>query len=86
MVIGIDAHNAAEVERQLMPTPVEVEPPGIGIDFDCHAMPGAGPQDLCNVNLAARSPQQLAPGHVAQDGGAGIGNRGEDALCLLLAA
>jgi hypothetical protein len=38
MGIGIDAHHAAEVEGALVPAPVKVKTPGIGIDLDGDAV------------------------------------------------
>src|SRR5438552_3623004 len=38
MRIRVDAHPAAELERFAVPAPVEVEPPGIGIDLDRDAV------------------------------------------------
>jgi hypothetical protein len=53
--IGIDAKHAAELKAALIPTPVGIEAPRIGIDLDGSAVPGAGFQDFLDINLAFRS-------------------------------
>src|SRR5215472_13422706 len=51
MRIRVDAHGAAKLERALMPTPVEVEPPGIAVDFHCNPVPGTGGKNLFDVDV-----------------------------------
>ena len=52
-----------------MPPPVKVEPPRMRVDFNRYAVFRAGLQDLVDIDLVSRVPQQLASGHVADDGG-----------------
>jgi hypothetical protein len=65
--VGIDAHHAAEIERTLVPPPVEVQTPGISIHFNGHASFGACREDPFDVYFITRPSEQLAAGHVAQD-------------------
>ena len=55
--IWIDAKNAAIFKRLLMPAPIEIEPPGIGVDLHGDAMRGAGGQNLLDINFVAGSAQ-----------------------------
>src|SRR4051794_11150997 len=68
MRIGIDAHHASELERALMPAPVKVEAPGIRVDLDANAACRTGFQDRLDINLVPWPTQQLAPGHVTENG------------------
>jgi hypothetical protein len=38
MRIGIDTEDAAVIKSSLVPAPVEVQPPRMGIDFDSNAI------------------------------------------------
>jgi hypothetical protein len=40
--IGVDAHEAAKFQRTLMPVPVKIKPPRIGINLDRDAVLRAG--------------------------------------------
>jgi len=51
MGVRVDAHHAAEIERDLMPSPVQIEPPGVGIDFN--GLVGAGSEDRLDVDVVA---------------------------------
>jgi hypothetical protein len=84
MCVRIDAHDAAELERRLVPTPVEVEPPGMRVDLDGHAVLGAGAQHLLDVDVVARSPEQLSACHVADDRGVRIRDCPQEAVGLSL--
>src|SRR5204862_6539479 len=84
--IGVDAHHAAKVERMLMPTPVQVQAPWIGVDLHCNAVLGAGPENLLDVNVVARATEQLPAGHVPQDRHSRVGDSPQDAIRLLIAA
>jgi len=42
MRVGIDRHHASELQRASVPSPIKIEPPRVGIDLHCDAMPGAG--------------------------------------------
>ena len=85
MGVGVDAHHAAEIERTPMPAPIEIEPPGIGIDLDGDAIFGTGNQNLFDIDLISGPPQQLPPRHVAENSGVGIGHGTDDPLRLFLA-
>ena len=65
-----------------MPTPVEIEPPGVRVDLDRHVMFCASLQHHLDIDGVARAAQQLAPGRMTQDGSEGIGNRPHDPRCL----
>ena len=67
---------------RLVPAPVKVKPPGIGVDFHGDAMRGAGFENPLDIDFVTRPPQQLAAGHMAEDGGIGICHRADDALGL----
>jgi hypothetical protein len=50
--VRIDAHQAAKAQGRLMPSPIQVEPPGMGIDLDGphrasrrRAAPGSDPTE-----------------------------------------
>jgi hypothetical protein len=60
--VGIDAEHAAEVECGLVPPPIQVEPPRVGIDLNHDVMLGTGTQRLLDVDFVAWPPLQLAPG------------------------
>src|SRR4029078_4485361 len=83
--IRIDTHEAAEFERQLVPAPVEIKPPRIGIDLNREPVLGAGAKNALYVDLVARSAEQLPPRHMSKNCRVGIGNGAKDALGLLLA-
>src|SRR5437868_3276586 len=42
MCVGIDAHHAATFKLALVPAPIQIEPPWIGIDFNGDAARRAG--------------------------------------------
>ena len=68
-----------------MPAPIEIKPPGVGVNFDGNAMLGAGREHSLDADFVPRPPQELPPGHMAQDGGVRIGDGAEDTLGLRLA-
>src|SRR5262249_53252798 len=80
----IDAERAAERESALVPAPVEVEAPGVAVDLDRHAMLGTGGEHLLDIDLVAGTAQQLAPRHMAEDGGERTGDGANDACGLRL--
>jgi hypothetical protein len=82
MRVRIDAHHAAEVERRLVPAPIKIETPRIGIDLDCNAMSSAGREHTRDVDIVSGSPQQLPSRHMAEDGCAGIHHCANNALRL----
>src|SRR4051812_9126335 len=67
MRIRIDAHEASQLKRSLVPAPVEIKAPWVGVDFDRNAMCGASNQNVFDIDVVSCAPQQLAPGHVAKD-------------------
>jgi hypothetical protein len=85
MGVGIDAHHAAEVEGALVPTPVKVKTPGIGIDLDGDAVLRASSKTLFDVDVVPRTAEQMAARHVSEDGRVGVGDGSNDALGLALA-
>ena len=68
-----------------MPAPIEIKPPRVGVNFNGNAMLGAGREHSLDVDFVPRPPQELPPGHMAQDGGVRIGDGAEDTLSLRLA-
>src|SRR5690349_3077721 len=68
-----------------MPTPVKVEAPGVRVDLNCHAMPGARAQDFLYFDLITWPPEQLAPRHMSQNGRARVGNCRKNTFRLLFA-
>ena len=67
MGVGVDAHHAAEVERALMPAPIQIEPPRIGVDLDGDAVLGTDGENFFHIDLVAGPAQELTPRHVAKD-------------------
>lgn len=72
--VRVDAHQATEIEGGLVPAPIEIEPPGMGIDLYGHAAFRAGAQQFLDIDFIARPPEQLPPGHVAEDCGMPVGD------------
>jgi hypothetical protein len=66
MCVGIDAHHAATFKRALVPSPIQVEPPWIGIAAR------AGGKNFLDVDLVTGPAKQLPAGHMAEDGRIGI--------------
>ena len=85
MGVGVDAHHAAEVERALMPAPIQIEPPRIGVDLDGDAVLGTGGENFFHIDLVAGPAQELTPRHVAKDSGVRIGDRADDSSGLFFA-
>jgi hypothetical protein len=85
MGIGVDAYHAPEVERLLMPTPVQIQSPRIGINLNCNGVLGAGLKNLPNINIVPRPAEQLPTGHVSQYCRARVRNGPQDPIRLLLA-
>ena len=69
MRVRIDAHKAAKIERGLMPSPIQIEPPRVSVDFHGHAVFGTSTKNLLNVDPVAGPSQELAASHVSEDGG-----------------
>ena len=67
MGIGINAEPASEVDRLLVPPPIQIQSPRVGIDFYRNAMLGTGCKNAFHVYIVARPPQQLPPRHVAEN-------------------
>ena len=82
MRIGIDAEDAAKAHAGAMPTPIQIKPPRICINFDGDAVLGACCQNLLNIDLVSGPPQQLPAGHVTQDRRMRIGYGTDDPLRL----
>ena len=82
--VGINAEDAAVIQSLLMPAPVEIEPPRMGIDFNRNAVLSAGSQNLVDVDLISRAALELSSGHVAENGRVGILDRRKDTLGLFL--
>jgi len=57
--VGIDAEDAAVIERLLVPAPVEVEPPRMRVDFYRDVF-RAGFQDFVDVDLISRTERRVS--------------------------
>src|SRR3954449_12972951 len=51
--VGVDAEHASEVERALVPAPVQIQPPRVSVDLNSDSVLGAGTEHRLNVNVAA---------------------------------
>jgi hypothetical protein len=80
--IRIDAHHASEIERRLMPSPVEVEPPWMGIDLDDNVVLRASAKHLLDIDFVPRAALKLPASHVTDDCGEGVGDRSQQAVGL----
>ena len=67
-----------------MPSPVEVEPPWVGVDLHRDAVLSASFQNPFNVDFISRAALQLTTGHVADNCRVGISDRLQYSLRLFL--
>jgi hypothetical protein len=44
MGVRVDAHHAAEIERGLVPAPIEIKPPWVSVDLDGDLVPSGSSQ------------------------------------------
>ena len=84
--VGINAEEASQLKPALAPSPVHIQPPGMCVDLDCHAVLGTGTQDALHIDLIAGPTEQLAPRNVAQNSRVRIFDRLDDPVRLLLPA
>ena len=84
MSVRIDAEDAALIECLLMPAPVEVESPGMSVNFDSDAVFRTRFEDFVDVEIITGPAQQLASGHVPDDCRPRISDRLDDTLRLFL--
>jgi hypothetical protein len=84
MGIGIDAKYAPDVQRPLMPSPIEIEPPWVGIYLYSHFVLRAGNENPVDIEIIARAPQQLTASHMAKDGRVRVRDSAQDAVGLRL--
>src|SRR4051794_7374226 len=82
MRVRIDAHPAAEVERSLMPPPIKIETPGMGVDLNGDVVLCAGAQHLFDVNFVSGAALELTSGHVSDDRRMTIGDCSQKPLGL----
>src|SRR5262245_57160288 len=82
MGIRVYAHQTSGVERVAMPAPVQIEPPGIGVDLNGYAVFRTSSENRLNVDVISGSAQQLPAGHMAEYRGMGIGYGASNALRL----
>src|SRR6185437_5118290 len=82
MCVWVDAENAAELQTALVPSPIQVQSPDIGIDFHCHPMLGAGSQNRIDIDVVAWPAQELPSGHMSKDCRVWIGRCMQDSLRL----
>jgi hypothetical protein len=85
MSVWIDTHHASELQGSTMPAPIEIQPPGICIDFNGNPVFGTSGKDRLDIHLITRPAQQLPPSHVAEDSGKRILHCANDAPRLSLA-
>src|SRR5438477_75642 len=64
--IGIDAEHASQLQRAGAPAPVDIETPGIRVDFNRNAVLRAGAQDRVHIDFVARSPEELSASDMPQ--------------------
>jgi hypothetical protein len=83
--VRIDAEHAAELKGGLVPSPIKIEPPWMSVDLDHYVMLGAGTQHFLDLYFVAWPPQELAPGHVSDDGSMRMRDGPKQALRLRLA-
>jgi hypothetical protein len=82
--IGIDREDAAKLQPAPQPAPVEIEPPGIAVDLDCHVVRRTGAQDGLDIDVVAGPAQQLPAGHVTDNIDKRIGGGAYEPLRLRL--
>ena len=68
MGVGIDAHHAAELKGALVPPPIKVEPPRVGVDFDSYAVSPASGKDALDIDFISGAAEKLPSCHVSEDG------------------
>ena len=79
--VGVDAEYAAEVERALVPPPVQIQPPRVSVNLNSDSVLGAARAPF-NVNVVACPTQQLPTRHVSKDRRVRVRNCPEQALGL----
>src|SRR4026208_1636794 len=82
MCVWVNAENAAELQTALVPSPIQVQSPGIGIDFNGHSMIGAGSQNCIDIDVIAWPAQELPSSHMSKDCREWIGNCTQDPFRL----
>jgi hypothetical protein len=82
MRIRIDAHYAAEVQSGLVPPPIEIETPRMGVDLNSDVVRCAGAQHLFDVDFVSGAALELASGHVSDDRRITIGDCSQKPLGL----
>src|SRR5690348_8521003 len=82
MGIGIDAEHAPEFQRCLMPPPIEIQTPRVGIDLNSHSILSTRGKDPLDIHFVSRSAQQLTTGHMSENGGVRVRHRAYDPIGL----
>jgi len=82
MCVWVDAEDAAELQTPLVPSPVQVQSPRIGIDFHGHSMLGAGSQNRIDIDVVSWPAQELPSSHMPKDCRVWIGDCTQDPLRL----
>src|SRR5215208_2752769 len=80
--IGINAEHATQFQGATVPAPIQIEAPGIGIDFHRDPMFRACSKNLFNIELIPGPAQQLASHGMTKDRRVGIGRCAQKALRL----
>ncbi len=81
--IGVDAAEDPEVSGLVPPTPVEVESPGVGVQFDPSPSGGRSVENLWNVQGVGFPVEEEAPRRMAQAGDIFILHGVDDAISHL---
>ena len=84
MCVGIDAEHASEINGLLVPPPIQIQPPGIGINLYCYAVLCAGGENTLNVDIIPGPSQKLTSRHMAKNGRIWICHRPQNTFCLRL--
>ena len=82
MCVWVDAENAAERETALVPSPIQIQSPGIGIDFNGHSMLGAGSQNCIDIDVVSWPAQELPSSQMSKDRRLRISDCTQDPLRL----
>src|SRR4029079_12164084 len=82
MCVWVDAENAAEFQTALVPSPIQIQSPGIGIDFHGHPMLGAGSQNCIDIDVVSWPAQELPSSQMSKECREWIGNCTQDPLRL----
>lgn len=78
--IGVNAAKDSEIAGLVPPAPVEVEAPGVGVEFDPSAVGGRGRKNFRKVDGVGLALEQEAAGGVAEAGDVGVFDGANDTI------